>query len=81
MSLRDELRDQLCRLLFGAVVPEAELGDDDDLFAVGLDSMGILRLVAWIEKRTGKPLAEGAIRSDSFRSLRALVALVELQAA
>ena len=75
MSLRDELRAEVCRLLFGEPVAESELGDDDDLFAAGLDSMAVLKLVAWIEKRTGRELPDGAITPARVKSIRALVAL------
>lgn len=77
MNLRDELRAELGRRLFGAEVPESELGDDDDLFDVGLDSMAILKLVAFLEKRLGRPLPDGAIRPENFRTLRALTAFAE----
>jgi aryl carrier-like protein len=72
---RAELRAEVCRLLFGQPVPESELSEEDDLLAAGLDSMAILKLVAWIEKRTGRELPTTP-RSESFRSLSALGAFV-----
>ena len=75
-ELRDALRAEVCRRIFGEVVPESELSDDDDLFAAGLDSMAILKLVAWIEKRLGRPLPDGAVKSEQFRTLRTLAAFV-----
>lgn len=76
-GLRDELRAELCRLIFGEPVPESELRDDDDLFAAGLDSMGMLKAVAWLEKRLGRELPDRAVRPENFKSIRALVAFVE----
>ena len=75
-DLRDALRAELCRLIFGEIVPESELSDDDDLIAVGLDSMGILKAVAWLEKRLGKPFPDGAVKPENFRSLKKLLAFV-----
>ena len=75
-DLRDALRAELCRLIFGELVPESELSDDDDLLAVGLDSMGILKTVAWLEKRLGKPFPDGAVKPENFQSLRKLLAFV-----
>jgi len=72
---RDELRAEVCRLLFGETVPESELADDSDLFEAGLDSMAILKLVAWIEQRTGRDLPESAVSSRRFRTIESLVAL------
>ena len=75
-ALRAELRAELCRLIFGEPVPESELSDDDDLFAAGLDSMGMLKAVAWIEKRLGRELPGNALAPVNFKSIRALAAFV-----
>jgi acyl carrier protein len=71
---RDELRAEVCRLLFGEVVPESELPDDAHLLAAGLDSMAILKIVAWIETRSGREIPDGAAKPEHFRSLAALMA-------
>src|SRR5262245_49259530 len=75
-KLRDDLRAELCRLIFGEPVPESELSDDDDLFAAGLDSMGMLKAVAWLEKRLGRELPPQALKPESFKSIRTLVSFV-----
>ena len=75
--LRDEVRAEVCRLIFGQPVPESELSDDDDLFAAGLDSMAVLKLVAWAEKRTGREIPDGAVRNENFSTVRALTQFVE----
>jgi aryl carrier-like protein len=79
MTLRDDLRTEVCRLLFGQPVPTSELSDDDDLFAAGLDSMAILKLAAWIEKRSGRPLPDGELAPRHFRTLRDMIAFGEAQ--
>ena len=75
-GLRDALRAELCRLIFGEVVPESELSDDDDLFAAGLDSMGMLKTVAWLEKRLGRDLPGNALKPENFKTIRTLVGFV-----
>ena len=79
MIAREDLRAEVCRLIFGEPVPESELSDDDDLAAAGLDSMAILKLVAWIEKRLGRELPHDAARSEHFKSLRTLAAMASAQ--
>jgi len=74
------LRAEVCRLVYGEPVPESELSDDADLFAAGLDSMAILKLVAWIEKKTGRELPEGAVKSEIFRTIRSAVAFAQTRA-
>jgi acyl carrier protein len=74
--VRDEVRAEVCRLLFGQPVPESELSDDDDLFEAGLDSMGVLKLVAWVEKKTARELGDEEVKTENFRSIRALIALI-----
>jgi acyl carrier protein len=75
-KLRDELRAELCRLIFGEPVPESELSDDDDLFAAGLDSMGMLKAVAWLEKRLGRELPANALKPENFKTVRTLAGYV-----
>jgi aryl carrier-like protein len=77
VTLRDDLRAEVCRLIFGQPVPESELPDDADLFEAGLDSLAILKLVAWIECRRGAPFSEAAPASAHFRTIRSLVAFAQ----
>jgi len=77
--LRDPVRAELCRLVFGEPVPESELADDDDLFAAGLDSMGILKLVAFLEKLLGKSIPDGALKPENFRTIDQLIAFARAQ--
>ena len=62
-------------LFFGD--PDARLDVDDDLFELGLDSLGVNRLVVFIERRLEARIPDAEVIADHFRTLRALVALVE----
>ena len=42
--------------------------------------MAILKLVAWIEKKTGRELPEGAVKSEIFRTIRSAVAFAQTRA-
>ncbi len=72
VRLRAYLVDEL---FFGD--PDAILGTDDDLFELGLDSLGVNRLVVFIERRLEARVPDAEVVADHFRTLRALVALVE----
>ena len=76
MIARAELRAEVCRLIYGQLVPESELSDRDDLFEAGLDSMAILKLVAFLEKKRGRELPDGAVSSARFRTLAAIAELL-----
>lgn len=62
-------------LFFGD--PQARLEADDDLFELGLDSLGVNRLVVFIERRLEARIPDSEVIADHFRNLTALVALVE----
>lgn len=81
MSLREDLRRfLLVDLLFGE--DTGEFSDDDDLFAVGLDSMGILRTTAFLEQKTGTQIPPEDLTHEHFQSIRKLADHVsELRAA
>jgi acyl carrier protein len=58
-------------------VPAEELGADEDLLAGGVvDSLGLLKLIAWIEDRFGVAVDEVELSPDSFRSITAINAFV-----
>lgn len=58
-------------------VPAEELGADEDLLAGGVvDSLGLLKLIAWIEDRFGVAVDEVELSPDSFRSITAIDAFV-----
>ncbi len=49
---------------------------DTDLFAAGLDSMGIMQLMILIEERFGVRVPESAVTRENFATVAALAALV-----
>ena len=54
-----------------------QFGEDDDLLEAGLDSMGIMRLVLFIEEQFGIVLPDDEIEPGNLRSLRLLNNWVE----
>lgn len=50
---------------------------DADLFTLGLDSLGVNRLVVFLERRFGVRIADTEIVRDNFQSIHALVQLVQ----
>ncbi len=69
------LREQLIEdLFFGDA--SAVIDEGDDLFELGLDSMGITRLVVFIEKTLKARIADEDITVDHFGTLGALAGLV-----
>ncbi|NOT11845.1 MAG: acyl carrier protein [Methylococcaceae bacterium] len=54
-------------------IPDPDkFSDDDNLIEAGLDSMGIMRLVMFIEDRFGVTLPDAEIDPDNLHSLNAL---------
>ena len=75
-DLAAELRRFLIEeILFGEQAPS--FGDDENLFDVGLDSLGILRTTAFLEKAIGHTLEADALLPEHFETLRSLIARVE----
>jgi acyl carrier protein len=56
---------------------ESSFSDDDDLLEAGLDSMGIMRLVLYIEQTFGVTLPDEEIEPDNIRSINRIVAWIE----
>ncbi|MFO0760246.1 MAG: acyl carrier protein [Byssovorax sp.] len=75
--MNDPYRQPLRRLLAGMLHGADALGDDDDLLKLGLDSMGIMRLVTFIEEKLGVALPDDEIEASNVRTLGALVAWIE----
>ena len=58
-------------------VPAAELTPDYDLVAGGvIDSLGLLKLIAWLEERFLVPIEDLDLDPDSFRSIESIDAFV-----
>ena len=59
------------------VADEATFSDDDDLLEAGLDSMGIMRLVLFIEEKFGVTLPDEEIEPDNIQTVNRISAWVE----
>jgi acyl carrier protein len=58
--------------------PGAELTADESLLELGVvDSMGLIRLVGFIEQETGKRIPDHAVTPANFQSVRRIVELLE----
>lgn len=51
--------------------------EDDDLLEAGLDSMGIMRLVLFIEEELGVSLPDEEIEPDNIQTLKSIVSWIE----
>ena len=72
---RRRLREQLIsELFFGD--EGAQIAEDDDLFELGLDSLGINRIVVFAERSLHARIPDGEVVATNFRTLRSLEALV-----
>jgi acyl carrier protein len=63
--------------------PGVTIDADTPLFANGvINSIGILKLIAWTEHATGQRIADSSIRMDNFRTVRRIadVFVVEVEA-
>lgn len=58
-------------------VEASELDNDYDLLANGVvDSLGLLKLIAWIETEFDLTVADAALDPDNFRTVAAIDAFV-----
>lgn len=73
----------MIELVRETVLPDlpADCGPEADFFELGLDSMGVMQLVMYLEERFGKKVEPTELSRANFRSGNALVALVKGQAA
>ena len=81
-ELPSHLEEALLRLvrekLFDGGAP---MTVETDLFAAGLDSMGIMQLMISIEERFGVRVPESAVTRDHFSTASSLAAMVRRCAA
>lgn len=73
--------DQIKGFIFAEFLPGVtsdQLTDDYDLVANGvIDSLGLLRVVSWLENRFDIPMDEVDISEQDFVSVAAICAFVE----
>ncbi len=69
--MKDKLRKFIFQELLFVADPE-QFRDDQDLLEAGLDSMGIMRLIMFIESEFGVTLPDEEIEPDNVQSFDAL---------
>lgn len=69
--MKPRLRNFILNELIFVADPNA-FGDDDDLFAAGLNSMGIMRLIMFIETAFEVTLPDVEITPENLQSLNTL---------
>jgi len=74
------VNNELKEFIFNELVhtaDEAAFSDDDDLLEAGLDSMGIMRLVLFIEEKFGVTLPDEEIEPDNIQTVNRITAWIE----
>jgi len=69
--MKKKLRDFIFEELIFVAEPE-QFTDDDDLLEAGLDSMGIMRLIMFIENEFNVTLPDTEIEPDNVQTFNAL---------
>ena len=69
--MKKKLREFIFQELVFVTDPE-QFSDDEDLLEAGLDSMGIMRLIMFIENEYGITLPDTEIEPDNVQSFNAL---------
>ncbi len=69
--MKAQLRDFIFQELVFVAEPD-NFGDDDNLLEAGLDSMGIMRLIMFIEEEFKVTLPDEEIDPDNVESFNAL---------
>jgi len=69
--MKKKIRDFLFNELIFVAEPE-QFSDDEDLLEAGLDSMGIMRLIMFIENEFGVTLPDTEIEPENVQSFNAL---------
>jgi len=70
-----DLTDVLLTFVRGDLLKgrDVEVDPDTYLFAEGIvDSLGILRLIAFLELQTGRPIADSEVVMEHFRTIRTI---------
>ncbi len=69
--MKKKLREFIFEELIFVANPE-QFNDDDDLLEAGLDSMGIMRLIMYIEDEYGVTLPDTEIEPENVQSFNTL---------
>ena len=74
--MKKKLRDFIFQELVFVAKPE-QFTDQDNLLEAGLESMGIMRLIMYIENEWGITLPDNEIEPDNVQSIATLVQWIE----
>jgi len=74
--MHDQIKTFITQEIVQLENPE-HFSSDDDLLAAGLDSMGIMRLIMFLEKTFGVTLPDNEIEPDNIQTLNYIVKWVE----
>jgi len=69
--MKSKIREFIFNELIFVAEPE-QFSDDEDLLEAGLDSMGIMRLIIYIEEQFGVTLPDSEIDPDNVKSFNCL---------
>lgn len=76
------MKEKLTRFIIDELLSGMDIGDLDDLLLSGLvDSMGVMRLVAFIEEETGLKVPPEDIVIEHFVNIDAIIRYLEARAA
>lgn len=79
MELNERIKQFIAVEMVGQ--PNLQIGDDEDLLLSGLvDSLGVVRLIAFLEEQTGVSIPPGEITIENFGTVNAMVAYLETKA-
>lgn len=66
------------KTFLSSAVPNAEIGDDEDIFASGyVNSLFVMQLVLFVEKKFDIALDNDDLDVDNFKTISAIATLVE----
>jgi acyl carrier protein len=79
----DDLKDRIKEFIMTEVAPEqglTEIGDDEPLIDSGIvDSLGVLRIMSFLDETFDIDLSSGEIRLENFKDVATICAVVEQQ--
>ena len=78
-----ELSAKLKNFIISEVNPDlglTEIGDDEPLIEAGIvDSLGVLKIMSFLDEAFGIDLSSEEIKLDNFKTVRTICSLVEKQ--
>jgi acyl carrier protein len=79
----DDLKSRLREFIMSEVAPElglTQIDDDEPLIESGIvDSLGVLRIMGFLDEAFDIDLSSGEVRLENFKDLRTICAMVQEQ--